>query len=198
QGVGADGAYRLGWEPAEPLAEAREGPQGPLLRLLGEPLVGRQASGEPDRLAEGVERVDLVVHHAPDLQAERIRPEVDGGQGREFGHVHACFERARLTTCGQGSSLTAYASGLEAGVDRAGSEAGLDIHDPPEGSSNQKLSCNRTGSIRALSPFRQNEPTTIALMPSRRDHVPETLARVGRFCRKLSMSGQCGCSLKIC
>ena len=79
QGVGADGAYRLGWEPAEPLAEAREGLQGPLLRLLGEPLVGRQASGEPDRLAEGVERVDLVVHHAPDLQAERIRPEVDGG-----------------------------------------------------------------------------------------------------------------------
>ena len=36
---------------AEPLAEAREGLQGPLLRLLGEPLVGRQAGGEPDRLA---------------------------------------------------------------------------------------------------------------------------------------------------
>jgi hypothetical protein len=40
--------------------------------------------------------------------------------------------------------------------------------------------------------FRQNEPIAIALMPSRRDHLPETLARVGQFCRKLSMSGSCG------
>jgi len=45
--------------------------------------------------------------------------------------------------------------------------------------------------------FRQNEPTTIALMPLRRDRLPETLARVGRFCRKLSMSGSCGRSLTI-
>ena len=36
-----------------------------------------------------------------------------------------------------------------------------------------------------------------AFMPSRRDHLPETLARVRRFCRKLSMSGQCGWSLII-
>src|SRR5271157_2168977 len=34
-------------------------------------------------------------------------------------------------------------------------------------------------------------------MPSRRDHFPETLARVGRSCRKLSMSGSCGWSLAI-
>jgi len=45
--------------------------------------------------------------------------------------------------------------------------------------------------------FRQNEPVAIALMPSRRDHFPETLARLGHFCRKLSMSGQCGGSLTI-
>jgi len=43
----------------------------------------------------------------------------------------------------------------------------------------------------------QNEPTTIALVPSRRDQVPETLARLGKSCRKLSMSGSCGWSLTI-
>src|SRR5208337_5315449 len=32
-------------------------------------------------------------------------------------------------------------------------------------------------------------------MPSRRVEIPETLARLGQFCRKLSMSRSCGWSL---
>ena len=31
----------------------------------------------------------------------------------------------------------------------------------------------------------------------KKHHFPETLARLGHFCRKLSMSGQCGWSLTI-
>jgi len=44
--------------------------------------------------------------------------------------------------------------------------------------------------------FRRTNPLR-SLMPSRRDHLPETLARVGRSCHKLSMSGSCGWSLTI-
>ena len=43
----------------------------------------------------------------------------------------------------------------------------------------------------------RNEPVAIVLMPSRRDHFPETPARVGQSCRKLSMSGSSGASLAI-
>ena len=41
----------------------------------------------------------------------------------------------------------------------------------------------------------QNQPRTIAHMPSRREKLPETLARLGRSCRKLSMTGSRGGSL---
>ena len=43
----------------------------------------------------------------------------------------------------------------------------------------------------------RNEPIAIAHIPSRREQFPETLARVGRFCCKISMLGQCGWSLTI-
>src|SRR5271157_93759 len=42
-----------------------------------------------------------------------------------------------------------------------------------------------------------NQPVAIALVQSRRHHFPETPARVGQSCRKLSMSGSCGCSFPI-
>ena len=45
--------------------------------------------------------------------------------------------------------------------------------------------------------FRQNKPMAIALVPSRAAQVPEALATVGQFCRKLSMSGPCEGSLAI-
>src|SRR5271166_4958197 len=45
--------------------------------------------------------------------------------------------------------------------------------------------------------FWQIEPIAIALVPARRDQVPETLARFGQSCRKISMSGSCGWSLPI-
>jgi hypothetical protein len=42
-----------------------------------------------------------------------------------------------------------------------------------------------------------NQPVAIALLPSRGNHFPETVARVGQSCRKLSMSGSCGWSFPI-
>src|SRR5208283_3824732 len=42
-----------------------------------------------------------------------------------------------------------------------------------------------------------NQPVAIALLPSRGNHFPETAARVGQSCRKLSMSGSCGWSFPI-
>ena len=42
-----------------------------------------------------------------------------------------------------------------------------------------------------------NQPVTIALLPSRGNHFPETPARVGQSCRKLSMSESCAESLAI-
>ena len=42
-----------------------------------------------------------------------------------------------------------------------------------------------------------NQPVAIALLRSRRDHFPEKPARVGQSCRKLSVSGSCGCSFPI-
>jgi len=41
----------------------------------------------------------------------------------------------------------------------------------------------------------KTQPRTIAHMPSRREKLPETLARLGRSCRKLSMTGSRGGSL---
>ena len=50
-------------------------------------------------------------------------------------------------------------------------------------------------SLKPKRNVQQNEPRTIAHMPSRREQLPVTLARLGRPCRKLSMTGWRGGSL---
>ena len=77
------------------------------------------------------------------------------------------------------------AGGIQVTIDR---EEGPS-HGIPGGKA-VKRCLDRAGSAR-------NEPVAIVLMPSRRDHFPETPARVGQSCRKLSMSGSSGASLAI-
>ena len=55
----------------------RRGLQGPRLGRRVEPLVGVEAGGQPDRLLEGIEGIDLVVDDPSDLQAKTVRTEVD-------------------------------------------------------------------------------------------------------------------------
>jgi hypothetical protein len=77
------------------------------------------------------------------------------------------------------------AGGVQITMDRGEEQA----HGIPGGKA-VKRCLDRAGSAR-------NEPVAIVLMPSRRDHFPETPARVGQSCRKLSMSGSSGASLAI-
>ena len=77
------------------------------------------------------------------------------------------------------------AGGVQVTMDRGEEQA----HGIPGGKA-VKRCLDRAGSAR-------NEPVAIVLMPSRRDHFPETPARVGQSCRKLSMSGSSGASLAI-
>src|SRR5271157_2474007 len=77
------------------------------------------------------------------------------------------------------------AGGVQVTMDRGEEQA----HGIPGGKA-VKRCLDRAGSAR-------NEPVAIVLIPSRRDHFPETPARVGQSCRKLSMSGSSGASLAI-
>ena len=63
----------------EALAEQAQGGDGPFLGGFVEVFVGGQAGSEPDRLLEGIQGIDLVVHHPPDLQAEAVGAQIDGG-----------------------------------------------------------------------------------------------------------------------
>ena len=80
QRIGADCAHGVTVEPAQPLAETMQALERALLRFLVEPLVARQPRAELDRLAQGVERIDLVADDAADLQMEGVGTEIDGGE----------------------------------------------------------------------------------------------------------------------
>ena len=77
QGVGAHGAYGLWWETAQAFAEPTQRLQRPLLGGFVEPLLGSDAGREPDRLPQGVKRIDLIVYDARDLEPEGVRTQVD-------------------------------------------------------------------------------------------------------------------------
>jgi hypothetical protein len=85
QRVGADGAYLRRIEATQALAETMQGVERALLGLLVEPFVGAQARGESHRLAQGIERIDLVVHNPAHLEAEAVRAQIDGGHHRLLG-----------------------------------------------------------------------------------------------------------------
>ena len=79
QGVGGHHPHGVGGETPQALAEQAQGGDGPFLGGFVEVFVGGQAGSEPDRLLEGIQGIDLVVHHPPDLQAEAVGAQIDGG-----------------------------------------------------------------------------------------------------------------------
>jgi hypothetical protein len=95
QGIGGDRPHRAGIEAAQPLAEARQRLQRAQLRGAVEGFLRREAGRQAHRLLEGIERIDLVVHHPPDLQAEAVRAQIDGGD--QFVS-HGKFYRAAAVT----------------------------------------------------------------------------------------------------
>ena len=89
QGVGADRAHRAGRQSAQALAEAFQAFDRARLRRIVEVLVGGQAGGEPYRLTQRIEGIDLVVDNASDLEPEGVGSEVDCRNGRgRFHHGH--------------------------------------------------------------------------------------------------------------
>jgi hypothetical protein len=73
-------------EAAQPLAELGERLEGRGLRGAVDALLRGQASAEPHHLAHRVERVNLPVDHAADLEVKAVRPEVDRGKGLVARH----------------------------------------------------------------------------------------------------------------
>src|SRR5690606_4883767 len=82
----ADGAHGVLVEAAQALAEAREAGQRPFLGFLLDALVLGQTGAEAHRLAQRIERVDLVSDDAPDLAVKAVRTEIDSGKRGELGH----------------------------------------------------------------------------------------------------------------
>jgi hypothetical protein len=76
QTIGAHRAHRLRRQPAQALAEALERVQRALLRGLVEAFVGGDARGQAHRLAQRVERIDLVVDDAGDLESKTVGAEI--------------------------------------------------------------------------------------------------------------------------
>ncbi len=77
QGVGADGAHALAREAAQPLGEFGQRLERRGLRGAVDALVGGEAATQAHHFAHRIERIDLAVDHAPDLEVEAVRAEVD-------------------------------------------------------------------------------------------------------------------------
>ena len=86
QRVGADGAHGALVEAAQPLAEALQAGQRPLLRVVVDALVLVQPRAQPHRLAQRIERIDLVADDARHLAVEAVGAEIDGGERWKVGH----------------------------------------------------------------------------------------------------------------
>src|SRR6185503_17118490 len=63
------------------------------LRRAVDALLRGEAGAQAHHLPHRVERVDLPVHHAADLQVEAVGPEVDGGKGVVARHCTATLAR---------------------------------------------------------------------------------------------------------
>ena len=90
-------AQRVGARPRAPRCAASPRSRSPMrcerlqrARLRGavDALFGGQAGAQAHHLAQRVERVDLPVDDAPDLQVEAVRAEVDRGEQVGAGHAH--------------------------------------------------------------------------------------------------------------
>ena len=96
--VGGHRAHRRRMQSLDPLAEAGETGDGRAPRVSGEPAARIEARADAQRLAPGVEPVDLVAFDAPHLEPEAVRTHVDDGErgGSECGRGHRGVERNRI------------------------------------------------------------------------------------------------------
>ena len=81
QGIGCHRPHRALVEAGQPLTKTAQSIQRPFLRIRIEALVCRQTGGQTHRLLQRVQGINLVVDHAPDLQAKAVGAEVDGSYG---------------------------------------------------------------------------------------------------------------------
>ena len=72
QGIGADRADGMTVKAAQTLAETIQAVERALLRFFIEALVAGQSGAKPDRLAQRIERVDLVPDGARHLEMEGV------------------------------------------------------------------------------------------------------------------------------
>src|SRR5436190_202038 len=84
--VGAHGAHGAAVEIAQPLAETLQARERPFLRGFVEALVLREPGAQANRLAQGIEGIDLVADDPHDLAVEAVRAQVDGGEIGLFRH----------------------------------------------------------------------------------------------------------------
>ena len=81
QRVGCNHAHSPAVEPAKAFAKTPQGVQRPRLRRIIQTLVRSQARSKADRLLHRIQRIDLVIDHAPYLQAETVGTQIDSGDG---------------------------------------------------------------------------------------------------------------------
>src|SRR5258706_466929 len=87
QRVGADRAHALARKAAQALGELGERLERHGLRAPVDPLFGSQAPAQAHHFAHRVERIDLAIDHAPDLEVKTVRAEVDRGERVLAGHA---------------------------------------------------------------------------------------------------------------
>ena len=88
--IRGDHAHRRRMQARESLAEAREAGQRGVHRGALDPSLVVESGAEAQRLAPGVELVDLVALDAADFEPEAVRSEIDDGQQRVgFALAHA-------------------------------------------------------------------------------------------------------------
>ena len=87
QRVGADRAHRMRVEPAQALAKPPHAVERAGLRIFVQAFLAVEAGAETDRLAQRIQRVDLVTDDTRNLQVERVGTEIDCGEGGVNRHV---------------------------------------------------------------------------------------------------------------
>ena len=80
QGIGADRAHCVRIEAAQAFAETPDAVERAVLGVFVEALFAVEARAEADRLAQGIERVELITDDARNLQVERVGSEVNCGE----------------------------------------------------------------------------------------------------------------------
>src|SRR5258707_842480 len=87
QRIGADRAHALARKAAQALGELGERLERHGLRAPVDPLFGSEAAAQAHHFAHRVERIDLAIDHAPDLEVKTVRAEVDRGERVLAGHA---------------------------------------------------------------------------------------------------------------